>query len=123
MTVRLAKSRDAARAAWWTLSAIRQARRRLRDRGLAGFALTPPPASLQAGERGMWLVLGRLRPSCLERALVLQAWLAAHGRTHDVVVGIRKADQDFSAHAWIDAEESWQRGEFREIARFTPVRS
>ena len=66
------------------------------------------------------MVLGRLRPSCLERAFVMQAWLAAQGLDHDVVVGIRKDGVDFDAHAWLDAEESWQQGEFREITRFAP---
>jgi hypothetical protein len=44
----------------------------------------------------------------------------ARGSAHEVVVGVRKAGPDFSAHAWIDTEESWQRQDFKEIARFGP---
>jgi len=120
MIARLAKVPDVVRGAWWTVRAVREARRRLSAQGLAGFTLTPPPALPPSAERGVRLVLRRLSPSCLERALVLQTWLAAHGRAHDVVVGVRKAGRDFRAHAWIDVEESWQRGDYREITRLGP---
>ncbi|MGZ4413908.1 MAG: hypothetical protein ACXVRZ_05980 [Gaiellaceae bacterium] len=106
-----------------TTSAVRQARRLLRDIVLEGLALTPPLASLRDGERGMWLILGRLRPSCLERAIVLQAWLAARGRAHDVVRGRHpQGGPGFQRTRRIDAEEPSQRDKSREIARFTPVR-
>ncbi len=112
---------DVVRAAWWTLGAVREARKRLRSDGLAGFSLAPPPPQLPArADRGMSLVLGRLRPSCLERALVLQSWLLARGSPHEVVVGVHKSGDDFKAHAWLDSEEAWQRGDFQEIARFAP---
>lgn len=120
MIARLRSSYAVARGAWWTLAAVHETRRQLRHDGLAGFQLTSPPSLPPRSERGMWLILGRLRPTCLERALVLQAWLMARGSAHDVVVGVRKTGPDFKAHAWIDTEESWQRGDFREIARFGP---
>lgn len=114
------KLHDIVRGAWWTLGAVHEARRRLRKDGLAGFSLTPPPPLPARADRGMRLILGCLRPSCLERALVLQSWLLARGSAHDVVVGVRKAGKDFNAHAWIDAEGSWEREEFHEIARLGP---
>jgi hypothetical protein len=58
-------------------------------------------------------VLRRLEPSCLERALVLQRWLAAHGEPRVVVIGVTAA-QDFRAHAWLDGEPA---PGFHEIAR------
>jgi hypothetical protein len=49
----------------------------------------------------------RRRPaSCLERALVLQRWLDAHGRSYDVVVGVTGPASGFAAHAWVDGLEA-----------------
>jgi hypothetical protein len=62
-------------------------------------------------------VLRRLEPSCLERALVLQRWLAARGDPREVVIGVTAPDAHFEAHAWLDGESP---REFREIARVAP---
>jgi len=61
-------------------------------------------------------VLKRLDPSCLERSLVLQRWLAAHGDYREIVIGVTGADA-FRAHAWLDGEEG---PGFHEIARVAP---
>jgi hypothetical protein len=93
------------RAAWWTFRAVRRARRELRAHGVR--ACVPPPPTLPWGAgRGVNAVLRRQDPTCLERSLVLQAWLAAHGERRDVVVGVSRTDSGFGAHAWVDLPRS-----------------
>jgi hypothetical protein len=106
-----------ARAALWTLRAVRRARRDLR-RGVPvdRVALPAPPPAPRAAGSGVLAVLGHLDPSCLERSLVLQRWLAAHGEARDVVIGVTGADA-FRAHAWLEGEEG---PGFHEIARVAP---
>ena len=120
MRTRVRNVRDVLRAAWWTLLAVRSVRGQLRRGAFDGVVLSPPPPLPHRAGRGVEFVLSPLRPSCLERALVLQRWLAAHGRLHEVVVGVNKVGAQFTAHAWVDVEEPWQRGEFDEIARLGP---
>jgi hypothetical protein len=51
---------------------------------------------------------------------VLQTWLRAHGRNHDVVIGVAWADSEFRAHAWLDVEAPSQSAGFHEISRVAP---
>lgn len=90
------------RAAWWALRAVRRARRDLSRSGLA--ARVSPPPTLPWGSRlGVDGVLRRLEPTCLERCLVQQAWLRAHGVEHDVVIGVASgAQHEVTAHAWLE---------------------
>lgn len=68
-------------------------------------------------------VLRRTAPTCLERAAVLQTWLAAHGVAVDVVVGVNRAGGAVQAHAWIDGNlPAADVGRYREIHRI-PVPS
>ena len=63
----------------------------------------------------------RLQPnSCLERSLVLQCWLAAHGEPYEVIVGVA-SDQQVKAHAWLPFEAGTRTSDFVEIKR-VPVR-
>jgi hypothetical protein len=63
-----------------------------------------PPPLPAAATRGVSAVLRRSSPTCLERALVLQRWLAAHGCARDVVIGVTAPADGFAAHAWLDGE-------------------
>jgi hypothetical protein len=94
------------RAAWWTVRAVRQARRRVRPDGLQRKRPLPPvPAVPERAWPGVAAVLRRLDSSCLVRAQVMQAWHASHGRRRDVVIGVTAPDEDFRAHAWLDGDE------------------
>jgi hypothetical protein len=86
----------------WAVFALSMTRRRVRRDGLHG---SPPPSTwLPArGEPGVAAVLNRLEPTCLERSLVLQRWLADHGHPLDVIIGV-KADPEVRAHAWLEPE-------------------
>jgi hypothetical protein len=103
------------RAAWWTDRALRRARAVLRDGELRAVKLPAPP---RGGERGVYAVLRRREPSCLERSLVLQRWLTAHGDPRDVVIGTT-GTAGFAAHAWLDGEEAGV-DRFTEITRLPP---
>jgi hypothetical protein len=99
------------RAAWWAWWAVRAARAGLKDVGIAVSIADPPRLPRSAGI-GVQAVLSRMVPTCLERALVAQRWLAAHGDARDVVIGVTTSGADqlavahggFAAHAWVDGE-------------------
>jgi hypothetical protein len=108
------------RAAWWTHRALRRVHDDLRRNGLeyAG-APEPPPLPTRAG-RGVHAVLRRQQSTCLERALVLQRWVSAHGEDRDVIVAVRGPSLDFAAHAWLDGAPDAEASAFHEIMRLPP---
>lgn len=42
------------------------------------------------------------RPTCLPRSLVLWHMLRRHGTPAELLIGVRQADGDFVAHAWVE---------------------
>lgn len=89
------------RALAWAAVALRRVRRALPRDGLDTRTPPPPPLPAAAG-RGVTALLDLAHASCLERSLIIQAWLADHGRTHDVVVALPRAEGEFAAHAWVE---------------------
>jgi Transglutaminase-like superfamily len=59
----------------------------------------------------------RTDPTCLERALVLQAWGVAHGEPRDVVIGVNGREDRFAAHAWLEGEPDGEPGPYSELMR------
>lgn len=110
------------RGALWTARSLRSIRRALRQQGLQASVRTPPALPWGA-TRGVVSVLARQPNTCLERALVLQAWLGSQGYEHEVVVGVKGGSTDFAAHAWMDYEDGTTRSmDFEELTRLTPRR-
>lgn len=94
-----------ARAALWTWRALRSTRAQLAAGAVRDVFVPTPPVLPDGSARAVRQVLARVEPSCLERSLVLQRWLAAHGRPLDVVIGTRGGSGgDFAAHAWLESE-------------------
>lgn len=63
------------------------------------------------------------RASCLERSLVLQCWLTAHGIEHDVLVGVAGGAASMEAHAWIEGYDADSQGAgFEVLTRVGPTR-
>jgi hypothetical protein len=92
------------RAAWWALRTARRTRRLLAEEGLeAALAPPAPPRLPPEAERGVRAVLRRRGESCLVRAIVRQAWEAAHGRRRDLIVGVTDP-AGFRAHAWLEGD-------------------
>ncbi len=108
---------QALRAAWWTLRAVRGARRQLQAGRLEDVELAPPPRLPRSADRGVDAVLRRVTATCLERSLVRQRWLAAHGETRALVIGVSAPANGFRAHAWIEGEPE---GDFDELVRLNP---
>lgn len=105
------------RVALWTVRAGRRARRGLSPGGKS-LAVLPRPPALSDGLRSRVVAtLSRTGVTCLERAAVLQAWDAAHGRRRDVVVGVTKPSSGFRAHAWLDGEDTSHDSDFTELLR------
>jgi hypothetical protein len=105
------------RAALWAARALRSARRDLRRNGLAGAHVDAPPALPAEAVRGVRAIIRRRPATCLERALVLQRWQAAHGAPADVVNGVRAPGEDFIAHAWLETMPDGPAGSYRELLR------
>jgi hypothetical protein len=94
----------AVRAGWWAADALRAVRRELAQHALSPVHIPAvPPWLAGSGRRAVGAILRMRRASCLERAVVLQAWHLAHGRARDVVIGVR-GPSEFEAHAWLDGE-------------------
>jgi Transglutaminase-like superfamily len=106
---------SSARAAWWAWRALRQTKRDLGRDGLARVLVKPPPRLPEGATRGVLAVVKRVPNTCLERALVLQTWLAAYGQAPDVVIGVAGPDDQFEAHAWLEGEVVSAR--YRELTR------
>ena len=87
------------RAAIWAGRALREVRGALPSDGL-DVVVRPPPELPQHAVRGIKAVVWLSRATCLERSLLLQRWLAAHGAPHPLVVGTSIA-KGFEAHAWV----------------------
>jgi Transglutaminase-like superfamily len=108
------------RAAMWAVAALRRLRGELASDGLETHVLAPPPLR-GASARGIELALRAGRATCLERSLIVQRWLLAQGRSHEVVVGVSGGAEAIEAHAWIDRYDAAAQGAgFRELARVGP---
>jgi len=104
------------RAAGWALSAHSRLRKRLDDEGAEASVPPPPPLPPEA-VRAVRATLRARRASCLEGAVVLQAWHAAHGRPLDLVIGVTATGDGFHAHTWLEGEDPRPGDEFTEILR------
>jgi hypothetical protein len=113
----------ALRAAWWTVRAARTARRRLASGSVDVGPLTPVPQLPPRAERGVFAVLRRSRYTCLVRALVLQAWYAAHGDARDVVIGVTSPADGFRAHAWLEGDPPHHEDGYEVLTRRPALRS
>ena len=105
-------------AAVWALWASRVVRARARRDGVKVTCpvVWPLPYSASPGVLG---VLTRLSPTCLERSLVLQAWLGAHGHDHDVIVAVPvEGIGSRPAHAWVDGVDRLDESSYREVHRY-----
>jgi hypothetical protein len=88
------------RAAAWALRALRRLRRELSRDGLDVRVLAPPRLDPR-GIRGVESALRFRGATCLERSLIVQRWLVAHGNRHEVAVGVAGGADAVDAHAWI----------------------
>jgi hypothetical protein len=105
------------RAAVWTLRALRVVRKELRAGRWESIELPRVPRLPRSAERAVEGVLRRVDATCLPRALVRQAWLAAHGSRRDVVVGVTAPSAGFEAHAWLAGEPPCHPNGYKELLR------
>jgi hypothetical protein len=108
-------------AAIWAWQALHSARQQLQGGAVRGVRVPEPSPLPIAASRAVRVVLTARKASCLERALLHQRWLAAHGIERDVVVGTRGgAGDEFCAHAWVDGTPQGTDRRFVEMIRLAP---
>lgn len=108
------------RAAWWARSALRTARHALARGEIRDIELPPPPRLPPSAIRGVEGLLRRHEHTCIERALVRQRWLAAHGEPRAIAIGVTAPSHGFLAHAWLVGEDDPQASAFHELMRLDP---
>ena len=80
----------------------------------------------ESAEAATWAVHAAARRmpwvTCLGRALALQRLLARRGHASELRVGVAKAGQDFSAHAWLVQDDRVLIGD-EDLGRYTALAS
>jgi hypothetical protein len=109
------------RAALWTWRAARRVKKDLSRSRLDDVRVIPVPSLPAEAGRGVAAVLRRTSYTCLERALLLQAWNNAHGLRRDVIIGVTRPSEGFKAHAWLDGESPCHEEGFTELTRRAPA--
>lgn len=105
------------RAAWWARLALRKLRGEMSEQGLEAQVAKPPDLAPE-GVRGVEAALRRQHATCLERSLILQRWLIAHGASHEILIGVCRGMDQIEAHAWLDRYDVGAQGEgFRVLTR------
>jgi len=101
---RLASIARASAAVAWAERSLRAARRALPTQGL-GVRIDPPARAFHRLTPIVERWLHWRDATCLERALLLQAWYVALGQPHDVLIGVADVTDQVLAHAWLDHED------------------
>lgn len=89
-------------------------------------ALFPVPRSGLTPTETEW-ALDTLAPflpasvTCLRRAIVADAILTHHGHVTTFRIGVRKADDTFTAHAWVEHEGAVVVGDLDDLAQYVPM--
>lgn len=108
------------RAAWWAARALRTARQALARGEVRNIELPGAPRLPASAMRGVEALLRRRRATCLERALVRQRWLIAHGEPRAIAIGVTAPSRGFTAHAWLVGEDDPQAFAYHELTRIDP---
>jgi hypothetical protein len=91
----------------WLDAGLADVRRSLRTEGIdARSRLSDPPYAARWLTGPVAIRLAMQHATCLERSLIMQRWLMAIGRPHDVLIGVRSPRETTVAHAWLDHEDS-----------------
>lgn len=102
----------------WATRELAELRRTLGPDGLTAV-VAPPPTVARGSLRGTLVALSARKATCLERSLVIQAWIAANGLDLDVIVAVKRdpnAPGDL-AHAWVDGYDADCSARYAEIRR------
>jgi hypothetical protein len=98
-------------AAWFSLKVSGWVKTMRRFEGLAGPVVLAAPATLNgalstqaARVVRLAATFGPFRVLCLPRSVVLWTLLRREGFNPAVKLGVRKGDQGFDAHAWVEVD-------------------
>jgi Transglutaminase-like superfamily len=101
----------------WALRALRVAKKELRGGRWESIGLPRVPNVPHSSMRAVDSVLGRTGATCLPKAILRQAWFAAHGSNRDLVVGVTAPSRGFEAHAWLEGDPPCHAERFEEFLR------
>jgi hypothetical protein len=105
------------RAALWTMRALRILRKELPAGRWESIDLPRVPQLPAGAERAVEAALRWSGATCLPRAIVRQAWFAAHGSARDLVVGVTAPSGGFEAHAWLEGDPPCHTERYQELLR------
>ncbi len=106
------------RAAVWAFRSARRAAMGVREAQAGAPSIPPPPPVGPRGEQAVRTVLELPRYSCLQRAVVRQAWDAAQGMPRELVIGVIPRGAAVGAHAWLEGDPPEEYEGFVELARW-----
>jgi hypothetical protein len=104
----------------WAMAAARAARRQVSETAVDGIRLPPAPPVPEGAALLTYLFVRYGLRNCLVQSLVRQEWHRGHGRTRQLVIGVRAPRGGFQAHAWLDGDAAATHEGFEELARFPP---
>jgi hypothetical protein len=91
----------------WLDAGLADVRTGLRTEGIDARTRLPDPPYATRWLTGLVVArLAMLHATCLERSLIMQRWLMAIGRPHDLLIGVKSPRETTIAHAWLDHEDS-----------------
>lgn len=91
----------------WADQELVAVRRGLDTEGINARLRVPDPPYAAPWLTGLVAArLAMLHATCLERSLIMQRWMLAIGRPHDVLIGVKSPRETTIAHAWLDHEDS-----------------
>ena len=102
----------------WAVRTLAKVRRRLPSEG-PSLRIVPPRRFPEGVLPGVERALSRREATCLERSLIVQAFLASHQQPRDVVIAVATAG-GFRAHAWVDGYDQPEWDVYRELTRLAP---
>jgi len=91
----------------WLETSLTDVRAGLQTEGIDARSRLPDPPYAAPWLTGFIAVrLAMLHATCLERSVIMQRWLMAIGRPHDLLIGVKSPRETTIAHAWLDHEDS-----------------
>jgi hypothetical protein len=88
----------------WAWRALSRLRLEMPTLGVEVLVKAPPVRKSRRSGAALLCVLRLRRATCLEQSLLRQRWLRQLGVERELVIGVRREEAQFGAHAWLDGD-------------------